>query len=171
MSVARSDDRCTPPAPSPEAAAVVSEATPHLDRLAEVAAAHEGDSVALLHLLRQLEKLHRTIQDGAFRASLPSDRGSLFRLLQDMEQSGGWPYIPRLQLRTFLDLLQPTPSGAPAEASPPAGDLPALAVPSSEGCPVNEALSVNDALAEKLVSEALTPRDHQAPEEHLPEAA
>ena len=23
-----------------------------------------------------------------------------------MELSGGWPYIPRLQLRTFLDLLQ-----------------------------------------------------------------
>jgi hypothetical protein len=23
-----------------------------------------------------------------------------------MEDSGGWPYIPRLQLRTFLDLLQ-----------------------------------------------------------------
>ena len=22
-----------------------------------------------------------------------------------METSGGWPYIPRLQLRTFLDLL------------------------------------------------------------------
>ncbi|MEB3304703.1 MAG: hypothetical protein VKL58_00650 [Cyanobacteriota bacterium] len=22
-----------------------------------------------------------------------------------MELSGGWPYIPRLQLRTFLDLL------------------------------------------------------------------
>ena len=23
-----------------------------------------------------------------------------------MERSGGWPYIPRLQLRTFMDLLQ-----------------------------------------------------------------
>jgi hypothetical protein len=125
MSVARSDARSTPLVPSAEAAAVVSEAAPHLDRLAEVAASHEGDSVALLQLLRQLEKLHRTIQDGAFRASLPSDRGSLFRLLQDMEQSGGWPYIPRLQLRTFLDLLQPTPSAAPGEMSVPAGEIPA----------------------------------------------
>jgi hypothetical protein len=79
---------------------------PFLEGLAEVASAHEGDPLALLILLRQLEKLHRTIQDGAFRASLPSERSSLFRLLQDMEQSGGWPYIPRLQLRTFLDLLQ-----------------------------------------------------------------
>ena len=46
------------------------------------------------------------IQDGAFRSSLPSDRGELFNLLKGMEKSGGWPYIPRLQLRTFMDLLQ-----------------------------------------------------------------
>jgi len=171
MSVARSDARSTPPVPSPEAVAVVSEAAPHLDRLAEVAAAYEGDSVALLHLLRQLEKLHRTIQDGAFRASLPSDRGSLFRLLQDMEQSGGWPYIPRLQLRTFLDLLQPAPSATPAEASSPGADHPAAPAPASESLPTHETLPVNEILAETLVSEGLSPRDHHAPEDHFPEAA
>ena len=66
----------------------------------------EGDPAALLDLLRRLEKLHRTIQDGAFRNSLPEDRNRLFQLLESMEDSGGWPYIPRLQLRTFLDLLQ-----------------------------------------------------------------
>jgi hypothetical protein len=60
----------------------------------------------LLALLRHLEHLHRSIQDGPFRSSLPSERSTLFKLLQDMELSGGWPYIPRLQLRTFLDLLQ-----------------------------------------------------------------
>jgi hypothetical protein len=57
-------------------------------------------------LLRRLEQLHREIQDGPFRASLPEDRNRLFDLLAEMERSGGWPYIPRLQLRTFLDLLQ-----------------------------------------------------------------
>jgi hypothetical protein len=92
------------PSPGPEA--VEAEIAPFLEGMAAVAASREGDPLALLLLLRQLEKLHRTIQDGAFRASLPSERSSLFRLLQDMEQSGGWPYIPRLQLRTFLDLLQ-----------------------------------------------------------------
>jgi hypothetical protein len=66
----------------------------------------DGNPEALLLLLRRLEDLHRTIQDGPFRASLPADRGELFNLLQGMERSGGWPYIPRLQLRTFLDLLQ-----------------------------------------------------------------
>ena len=66
----------------------------------------EGQPEALLGLLRQLEQLHRNLQDGAFRSSLPADRGELFNLLRAMEQSGGWPYIPRLQLRTFMDLLQ-----------------------------------------------------------------
>ncbi|MEB3330897.1 MAG: hypothetical protein VKI83_00175 [Synechococcaceae cyanobacterium] len=78
----------------------------HLNALAELASELEGDPEELLNLLRQLEQLHRTIQDGAFRASLPEDRNALFRLLSEMESSGGWPYIPRLQLRTFLDLLQ-----------------------------------------------------------------
>jgi hypothetical protein len=66
----------------------------------------EGQPEALLLLLRRLEELHRNIQDGPFRASLPADRSALFNLLQGMEKSGGWPYIPRLQLRTFMDLLQ-----------------------------------------------------------------
>lgn len=74
-----------------------------LDDLAEELA---GDPQGLLSLLRQLEQRHRSIQDGLFRSSLPADRNRLFSLLQEMERSGGWPYIPRLQLRTFMDLLQ-----------------------------------------------------------------
>jgi hypothetical protein len=74
-----------------------------LDDLAEELA---GDPQGLLSLLRQLEQRHRSIQDGPFRSSLPADRNRLFSLLQEMERSGGWPYIPRLQLRTFMDLLQ-----------------------------------------------------------------
>jgi hypothetical protein len=65
-----------------------------------------GNPEALLEVLRQIEQLHRTVQDGAFRGSLPTDRSQLFGLLQNMERSGGWPYIPRLQLRTSMDLLQ-----------------------------------------------------------------
>ena len=49
------------------------------------------------------------------RSSLPADRNQLFNLLQQMERSGGWPYIPRLQLRTFMDLLQ---RDRPEEAHP-----------------------------------------------------
>jgi hypothetical protein len=72
----------------------------------QLAAGLEGQPEALLELLRELETLHRSIQDGPFRRSLPEDRQRLFALLKDMERSGGWPYIPRLQLRTFMDLLQ-----------------------------------------------------------------
>ena len=61
----------------------------------------------LLAVLRQLEQLHRDLQDGPFRSSLPSDRQQLYKLLQAMEQNGGWPYIPRLQLKTFMELLEP----------------------------------------------------------------
>jgi hypothetical protein len=74
-----------------------------------------GDPEAILSLLRQLETMHRQIQDSSFRSSLPADRNRLFNLLQQMEASGGWPYIPRLQLRTFMDLMQSDP---PLDDSP-----------------------------------------------------
>jgi hypothetical protein len=68
---------------------------------------------ALVDLLRQLEQLHRHIQDGPLRGSLPTDRHQLFELLQNLEQSGGWPYIPRPQLQNFLQQLQQNQPGAP----------------------------------------------------------
>jgi hypothetical protein len=74
--------------------------------LIAIAASLRDDPAALLDLLRRLEQTHRSIQDGPFRESLPGDRNRLFRLLESMEDSGGWPYIPRLQLRTFMELLQ-----------------------------------------------------------------
>lgn len=92
-----------------------------LAQLEAVARELEGQPEALLGLLRSLEALHRSIQDGPFRASLPADRNDLFRLLSEMERSGGWPYIPRLQLRTFLDLLS---SGAGGEGLPETGEAP-----------------------------------------------
>jgi hypothetical protein len=91
---------------SPDISALEAELTPLLAQISEIASANGDDPQVLLALLRHLEHLHRSIQDGPFRSSLPSERSSLFKLLQDMELSGGWPYIPRLQLRTFLDLLQ-----------------------------------------------------------------
>jgi hypothetical protein len=91
-----------------------------LQALAELAERLNGDSASLLDLLRRLEQLHRSIQDGPFRDSLPSDRNRLYRLLESMEDSGGWPYIPRLQLRTFMELLQrgDDPEGQGSEQPP-----------------------------------------------------
>ena len=92
-----------------------------LSQLETAARELEGQPEALLTLLRSLEQLHRSIQDGPFRASLPADRNDLFRLLSEMERSGGWPYIPRLQLRTFLDLLS---QGSGGDALPEVEDGP-----------------------------------------------
>ncbi len=91
----------------------------HLAGLLTIAGERTGQPEALLELLRRIEHIHRSIQDGPFRASLPSDRNGLFELLAEMESSGGWPYIPRLQLRTFIDLLQPEGPLKPDPQEPP----------------------------------------------------
>lgn len=101
--------------PKPGAGADLDAKVAALEQLAQ---ALKDDPLELLRLLRRLEQLHRSIQDGPFRASLPCGRNELFRLLEDMENSGGWPYIPRLQLRTFMDLLQ-VPAALAAVESPP----------------------------------------------------
>lgn len=116
MTAARPQPTSTPSSesslePTGQLAALQTEITPLLEAFQQIAQAHSTDPQVLLALLRHLEHLHRSIQDGPFRSSLPSERSSLFQLLQDMELSGGWPYIPRLQLRTFLDLLQQEDEG------------------------------------------------------------
>ena len=91
---------------NPEALALEAKLQALLADVDAIAADLEGQPAQLLTLLRQIEALHRRIQDGPFRTSLPADRHQFFTLLQAMETSGGWPYIPRLQLRTFLDMLE-----------------------------------------------------------------
>ena len=91
-----------------------------------IAADLEDQPAPLLTLLRQIEALHRRIQDGPFRTSLPADRHQFFTLLQAMETSGGWPYIPRLQLRTFLDMLERDDQELPLGPDPEAGGADAM---------------------------------------------
>jgi hypothetical protein len=67
-----------------------------------MAEANRGDSLALLALLRTLEKMHRDIAESAFLTSLPDTRHALYDLLRDIESQGGWPHIPRMQLQSFL---------------------------------------------------------------------
>ncbi|MEH2328727.1 hypothetical protein [Nostoc sp.] len=82
--------------------------------VSDAATASEGDTVALLALLRQLEQLHREIRDGVFQDSLPVNRRQLYSLLKDIESEGGWPYIERMRLQAFLANL---PQEAPEENS------------------------------------------------------
>ncbi|KAF3886597.1 MULTISPECIES: hypothetical protein [Nostocales] len=66
----------------------------------------QGDTISLLALLRQLEQLHQEIREGAFQQSLPDNRQALYSLLRNIEAEGGWPYIERMKLQTFLKYLE-----------------------------------------------------------------
>jgi hypothetical protein len=81
-------------------------ATEQLDRIAteiqEIADRDRSDPLALLLLLRTLEQIHREIQEVYFQTALPDGRQSLFALLRDIEENGGWPYIQRWKLQALL---------------------------------------------------------------------
>jgi hypothetical protein len=81
-------------------------ATSHLEQIVaqiqEIADRDRADPLALLLLLRTLEQIHREIQQGYFQSALPDGRQSLFALLRDIEENGGWPYIQRWKLQELL---------------------------------------------------------------------
>ncbi|KKZ12335.1 MAG: hypothetical protein TE42_04980 [Candidatus Synechococcus spongiarum SP3] len=79
------------------------------DTVQALVADRRGDRVGLLELLRELERFHRQIEQGPFREALPGERNALYEFLQDMERSGGWPYIPRPRLRSLLKTLEISP--------------------------------------------------------------
>jgi hypothetical protein len=68
----------------------------------EAATFSQGDVLAILALLRQLELLHREIRDDIFQKHLPDNRQALYGLLRDIETEGGWPYIERMRIQQFL---------------------------------------------------------------------
>ena len=73
------------------------------------------DCLALLELLRLLDKLHYEIRDTLFRDALPDNRQRLYRLLKDIEQEGGWPYIKRMKLIELIEHLDETHDEASGE--------------------------------------------------------
>lgn len=75
----------------------------------------QGEHQSLLALLRVLESLHRDIREKLFEPSLPNTRNSLYNLLRDMEETGGWPYIERMKLQDCLVKLQAVPSPTDSE--------------------------------------------------------
>jgi hypothetical protein len=73
----------------------------------------QGDTLAILELLRLLETLHREVQDNVFQPSLPDNRQALYALLRDIEADGGWPYIPRMKLQSLLRNFASESAGKP----------------------------------------------------------
>ncbi|MFP4222077.1 MAG: hypothetical protein ACLFQ7_11265 [Phormidium sp.] len=76
----------------------------------QVAQGCQGNPEALLDLLRLLEALHREICEQEFRPALPDTRRALYSFLREIESQGGWPYIPRMRLKTLLAHLEAQPS-------------------------------------------------------------
>ncbi len=68
----------------------------------DLAIDHQGDTHALLALLRLLEQLHREIRDESFVKTLPDNRQALYALLKDIESQGGWPYVERMKIKALL---------------------------------------------------------------------
>jgi hypothetical protein len=78
------------------------------NEIREIADRDREDPLALLHLLRTLEHLHREIQQGYFQSALPNSRQALYTLLRDIEENGGWPYIQRWKLQALFANLAET---------------------------------------------------------------
>jgi hypothetical protein len=78
-----------------------------IETIWQVAQERKTNALALLAILRILENLHREIRDSLFQESLPENRQSLYKLLKDIETKGGWPYIYRMKLSSFLAKLDP----------------------------------------------------------------
>ncbi|NES84655.1 MAG: hypothetical protein F6K10_26420 [Moorea sp. SIO2B7] len=71
-------------------------------RILAIAKVYQGNSWDLLSLLRTLELIHREIQENLLQPSLPDNRQQLYKLLKEIEETGGWPYIERMRLQDFL---------------------------------------------------------------------
>lgn len=85
----------------------LSEETERVENLVlEIAKENEGDGPALLTLLRVLEALHWQVREKFFHPALPETRQELYKLLRNIEENGGWPYIERMKLRSLLTYLE-----------------------------------------------------------------
>ncbi|ERN39877.1 hypothetical protein KR51_00036600 [Rubidibacter lacunae KORDI 51-2] len=71
----------------------------------ELARREREDCRALLSILRGLETLHGRIREELFQDALPNSRHDLYKLLREIEENGGWPYIERMRLRQLLACL------------------------------------------------------------------
>ncbi len=98
----KKDSSSLSPSPSAELPFSMNRLDEIAHELSEIADRDREDPIALLHLLRTLEQLHREIQQDYFQSALPSSRQALYTLLRDIEENGGWPYIPRWKLQALF---------------------------------------------------------------------
>ena len=85
------------------------------DNLYTLAEEHRDNSLFLLSLLRDLEKIHRQIRVSFFEEGLPTTRNDLYQFVRDIEEKGGWPYIERMRLQDLLKKMKPEQKGKSEE--------------------------------------------------------
>lgn len=64
-----------------------------------------NDCIFLVTLLRELELIHRKIRQELLETSLPDTRHTLYMLLKNIDEMGGWPYIERMRLQDICEKL------------------------------------------------------------------
>ncbi len=69
--------------------------------IVELVESCDGNCLEILHILKELEATHRYLHDEFLSPSLPTNRHRLYLLVRHMEEVGGWPYIPRMSLKSF----------------------------------------------------------------------
>lgn len=74
--------------------------------ITQAAQSRTGDCLSLLELLRLLEEMHDIIETDHFQGALPTTRRSLYLLLQDIEEKGRWPHLPRTQIQMLFKALR-----------------------------------------------------------------
>lgn len=74
--------------------------------LCALAQKNQNDSLYLLSLLRDLEQIHRQIRTNYFESALPQTRHDLYKVVKEIEEKGGWPYIERMRLKDLLKNLE-----------------------------------------------------------------
>ena len=72
------------------------------EKLLALANESRDDLWKLLVILRGIEDVHRHIREELFEPSLPNNRQKLYQLLKEVDELGGWPYIPRMRLQEFF---------------------------------------------------------------------
>ncbi|MBF2057693.1 MAG: hypothetical protein IGQ45_10875 [Cyanobacterium sp. T60_A2020_053] len=78
---------------------------PLTEEILALAENSQDNCLELIHILREIEFLHRNIVNDFLSASLPETRHHLYILLRHIEEEGGWPYIPRFRIKNLCEKL------------------------------------------------------------------
>lgn len=71
----------------------------------------KDSTLDLVLILREIESVHRQVREQLLDQSLPDTRHRLYIIIKHLEETGGWPYIPRMRLNQLCQYLTTKDSG------------------------------------------------------------